>query len=120
MKRLLTAAAIVTALTVSAFAEGDTAGSEAIGEGIGTARASTQDLTALQSLSGQGAMAQASIQPTSGRHAMASAKKVKGESAQASAKLKGESANASASDNASAGGGFFTPRSSGMDGGSRK
>ena len=116
MKRLLTSVVIVTALTVSAFAEGDPTGSEAIGEANGSAKASTQNLAALQSLSGGGTMAQAKIQRTKGKghDAMASAK-IKGD-----AKAKGESSQASAGGKVSTGGGVFSPLGSGMDGGNRK
>jgi hypothetical protein len=63
MRMFVTTAAMMAALTVSAFAEGDLLGTEAQGEANGSFKASIQQPTApiLQDSLGQQAMAQGSL-----------------------------------------------------------
>jgi hypothetical protein len=129
MKTLLTTAAVIAALTVPAFAEGDIAGDESLGQAYGTINSSLQDLywTRRDSF-GQVSMAQGTLRPSKAP-AAASKKtaktKVPGENTSAQGermvapvgsgtKVPGEGTSAQ-------GGGLgFTPAGSGMDGGNRK
>jgi hypothetical protein len=130
MKTIVTTAVVVAALTVPAFAEGDIAGDESLGQAYGTINSSLQDLywTRRDSF-GQVSMAQGELRP-SAAPARASAKtKVRSEGASAkvpsqgaSAKVPSQGASAKVpSEGAGAVGGLgFTPAGSGMDGGNRK
>jgi len=66
MKTFFTATAVVALLTVPAFAEGDTTGTEALGDAHGSFKASTQEpilLASSQISTGEFAMAQAIVSP---------------------------------------------------------
>jgi hypothetical protein len=97
MKTFLTTAAIVAALTLPAFAEGDTTGSEAWGEANGSFKLSKQDPDLANPILGS-----------------------RGTQAMAQGRLPRAQAPSSTSISANSEGLLFTPASSGMDGGNRK
>jgi hypothetical protein len=119
MRIFVTTAAMMAALTVSAFAESNVTGAEAIGEADGSFKMSAQDPTGpiLQGSLGQSAMAQADL-PSQQKIKGKKASKAKGLSA------KGASSNASAKDDAVYNDTGYSAESlkspTGMDGGNRK